>query len=1750
MQQRRRACFAMAMWLLSALPLAGQLTDSCMVSALNRTAPVQEDGVWVLPNVPANLGQVRVRATCVENGVVRFGASSLITIPTNGVIQIEEINFQGPPPVPASLRMAAPLTALTAVGQTVQLSAIATFPGGSTADVTAEETGTDYRTSNPAIATVDTNGLVTARASGVALVSAVNEGALGVIQIQVVASGDSDGDGLPDDWELANGLDPNNPVDALDDQDEDGLSTIAEYQSGLDPFNGDSDGDGLKDGREVNDLGTNPLLGDTDGDGLWDGLEVQTGSNPLDPSSFNLAAALQGITVAPESFTLVVNTIVREASQQVQVMGQLIDGRSLNITAGRYGTSYSSSNLAIANFGPEDGRIYAGQDGTATITVTNNGFSDTAQVTVQTFAPTALAWVDIPGHAKDVAVDGDYAYVAAGEAGLQVVDISDLEHPAVVASLDTAGDAQDIKIEGGTAFIADGSAGLVIIDVSSPLTPRLLGQVATPGVALDIAVTTERVYVADERGVRIVDITDLSSAALVGGIELPCKPNGVDVFGSIAVAACSNAVVQIVDLADPAAPSLLGSTNAWAADVSVRGNLAYLAGGGITVVDFHIPSNPVIVQMADWRAGFNFSELILDRGFAIAPDLQTPNAIAIFDISARPTLLAYMDLRPVSGGRGVYRHGLDVRDGVAFVTASSYPNQPPPEYSGLEIGRYAIPATGSGVPPAVRILEPAAGSTVEERARLRIRAEASDDVRVESVQFLINGSSVFTDFGPPYEANAIVPAGSSEARLRAVAVDVEGNRSVSEEVTIAVTPNSKPVVDLLAPISDQVAIAGNTLTLAADASDDRAVLRVEFFVNDTPVNADSAPPYRYDYTVPLGATQLAVRAVAYDNVGTSDPMTPVVIPVTPDLPPIVSIIQPLDGDLAVAGALYRVIANAADDVRVAEVRLLVDGVVEQTLQEPPFDFEPVAPLGANEIHLAAIARDNKGQETTSAEITLQLGGDPLTTATGTVLLSGGGPAAGATVTCQGLSGTTGGDGRFSIAGVPTTSVRIRCRARYTASDGSEFSGISASIEAVRGGITDVGEIELRPEAAFLYPGPQLTVYADGVKIADVNEDGIPDLVAGSDIAGVAVFLGTPNGGYEDVLYLETAGSRDVLVGDFNGDTHRDIATANGSSAGISVLLGNGDGTFQPHVESAPGTSPVALAAGDFNEDGQLDLVAAGGNLYVLLGNGTGAPTLAGSIAASGATSVEVGDANQDGHLDLLSAQRTQSNVKVFLGDGTGSFTLSRTVSSSTPDDLTVGNLDGDGRLDFATASASGDRVRVFFGQADGSYLTGPVLTTGWDPLGVIASDLDADGDLDLAAVNNGTNDLSLFLGNGSGSFSSGVKVFTGSDPNDLTAGDLNRDGIIDLVTANTLGLSLVYGLGNAAFDTDLRYPAGENPLGVTVADFNADGAQDVAVASNDSDEVAVLLGRGDGTFAAERRFPAGVGPESVAAADFNGDAKVDLVLGNPGADALNVLLGQGDGTFAPPSPYPVGDWPLALVATDLDGDGHVDLAAANSSSNDVSVLVGNGDGTFAPQLRYPVGDGPWALAVGDFQGDGHPDLVTANYWSEDLSLLSGNVAGTLDPELRLSLDMGQYPDPQAVVATDLDDDGREDLVVSYLFDDNYDYFHGILLGRGDGTFQPLQVTPAGPNAFGLMIVADANGDGIPDIVSTSPGGAATQDLLMVLGQGDGIFSAPQRYVVTCYPFYLAAGDFNGDGQVDFVTTNGCGDNDVSILIHH
>jgi hypothetical protein len=1055
------------------------LDDSCVVSALNRSTRVQPNGVWVLPNVPANTGQVRVRASCIKDGITRSGQSDFFTIPPNGTIRVAEIRFDDPEPVPSTLALTAPLTTLTTAGQTVQLTATVNFPDGSSRDVSDAASGTGFISSNPQIATVSASGLVTARVSGTVLVSALHEGALGVLRLQVTLSGDSDGDGLPDDFELANGLDPNNPVDVLDDPDADGLSTRDEFQAALDPFDPDTDNDRLLDGRE-GEFGTNPLVPDTDGDEVSDGLEVLAGSNPLDPASVNLGPILTAITVQPPSLSLVFNTVLGEASRRLEVKGRLIDGTTIDVRRRSRGTNYSSSALAVASFGAEDGRIFAGQDGAAVVTVTNGSFSATVPVNVTSFSPTALSFLPIPGSANGVDVSGTYAYVVAGAAGLYVVDVSLPEAPRIAGFVDTPGNANDVRVDNGFAYVADGTAGLTVIDVGNPAQPAIAGRRDTPGIATDLAIRGGRVYLADgEAGLAILDVTNPESPFLLGGIDTPGKARGVDSDGSLAVVADSSEGLQVIDVTSPQEPVLLGSTStapnfiSHAADVVLRGRLAYVTDGadfslgGLRVIDLQEPSNPVVIGSSSDE--FALNGVALDGRLALTADYFFVNAVPIFDIGGPvPSFSAALDLSGEPSRRDDNGNGIAVQNGLVFLAATTgLEDNGTVGDGGLHIGRYRVEEDDLGVAPRVSIVAPAAGSTVPERSPLVVRADATDDFQVASVQFLMDGASVAVDSKAPFEFVVTVPAGRTTFTLGAVAIDYGGNRGEAEPVVAAIGPDNQPRVTLLAPVAGGRVTEGAFIKVAAMATDDVRVDQVELFVDGQLRDVRATPPYRTFVQVPIGAEQLTVQAVATDSVGQTAASELVTVGVDDDPPPLVAVLDPAPGTQLIEGSRVVIGVAATDNLQVTRVRLSANGGLAVDSFEAPYRFPLIVSEGADLV-LTVTAEDFIGQQST-IEARFPVVPDPGTTAEGRVIDAGGSGVPGATVNCLGATGSSGSDGSFAVSGVPTLAGRVSCGATVTVG-GDLLEGRSAAVPPVVGGQVDLGDVVVAPRILYLGSG--------------------------------------------------------------------------------------------------------------------------------------------------------------------------------------------------------------------------------------------------------------------------------------------------------------------------------------------------------------------------------------------------------------------------------------------------------------------------------------------------------------------------------------------------------------------------------------------------------------------------------------------------------------------------------------------------------
>jgi hypothetical protein len=333
----------------------------------------------------------------------------------------------------------------------------------------------------------------------------------------------------------------------------------------------------------------------------------------------------------------------------------------------------------------------------------------------------------------------------------------------------------------------------------------------------------------------------------------------------------------------------------------------------------------------------------------------------------------------------------------------------------------------------------------------------------------------------------------------------------------------------------------------------------------------------------------------------------------------------------------------------------------------------------------------------------------------------------------------------------------------------------------------------------------------------------------------------------------------------------------------------------------------------------------------------------------------------------------------------------------------------------------------------------------------------------------------------------------GTSPFSVAVGDFYHDGHADLVTADGLGrtVSVLRGNGDGTFQSAVHYPAGSRPSTVTVADLRGNGDDDLILTDFTDGTVSVWLGNGDGTFQPHQDYRVGSGPVGVCVADFNGDGHLDLVVASQFSYDVTVLLGNGDGTFQPGVSYRAGVFAREVAAGDINGDGKLDLVVANQGDDTVSVLINNGDGTFRSAVNYPVGPAPTSITLGDFRGNGRLDVVTANF---------------------------TYGGSTSTVS--------------------------VLLGNGDGTFQPAQSYQVGANAHNVQ-AADLDGDGRLDLVVVDNG---SNSVSVLLGNGDGTFQPRQDFAVGAGPDLAAFGDFNGTGTPSLAVANG-DSNTVSVLLN-
>jgi hypothetical protein len=677
-----------------------------------------------------------------------------------------------------------------------------------------------------------------------------------------------------------------------------------------------------------------------------------------------------------------------------------------------------------------------------------------------------------------------------------------------------------------------------------------------------------------------------------------------------------------------------------------------------------------------------------------------------------------------------------------------------------------------------------------------------------------------------------------------------------------------------------------------------------------------------------------------------------------------------------------------------------------------------------------------------------------------------------------------------------------------------------------------------------------------IAVGDVTGDTVPDLVTANYFHGtISVLPGNADGTFQPprVLFLGPNNNpRSVAIGDFNRDGKLDVAAANPGANTVTILPGNGGGTFQPAIILAAGTSPTCAVVSDVSGDGRPDLVVAnsGSNdVSVLLGNDDGTFQTARTFAADiGPAFVAVGDFNGDARPDLAVANTGSGTLSVLLGNGDGNFQPPQTFPAGAGVwSVAVADFNGDTRPDLAAANNVANTVAVLLGNGNGTFQAAQPFATS-SPTAVVAGDFNRDGKADVATGSYRSSPamgfyVSVLLGNGDGTLRTPQTLPVGFESWGISAGDFNGDGAPDLTVTNTFSttVSVLLNAGDGTFPATPNYKVGRNPESIAVADFNQDGKLDQAVANAGSNTVSILPGNGNGTFQTALTFNAGRGPTSIAMGDFNRDGKLDLVVSNYGnadyyappsfvATTVSVLLGNGDGTFQAPQPFEAGSGPNAVIVGDFNSDGLQDLAVADygiypQRANTVSVLLGNGDGTFRAPQAFTVGNGAVGLVIGDFNRDNKQDLAVANYVDNTVSVLLGNGLGSFQSAGVFAVGAA----PWMLVVSDLNGDLMPDLAVS----DHSSDVVSVLLGNGDGTFRPHVWFRTDRNPTGLAL-ADLNGDGKADLAVAN---YFSTTISVLLGNGDGTFQASREFGAGLAPIFVAIADFNGDGKLDLASAN-------------
>ncbi|MES2777988.1 MAG: FG-GAP-like repeat-containing protein [Bacteroidota bacterium] len=730
------------------------------------------------------------------------------------------------------------------------------------------------------------------------------------------------------------------------------------------------------------------------------------------------------------------------------------------------------------------------------------------------------------------------------------------------------------------------------------------------------------------------------------------------------------------------------------------------------------------------------------------------------------------------------------------------------------------------------------------------------------------------------------------------------------------------------------------------------------------------------------------------------------------------------------------------------------------------------------------------------------------------------------------------------------------------------------------------------------------VFPTSICTGDLNADGKADIVVASQVT-ITVFMNTSSAigtvSFDKADYPAGGSLQFVAIGNIDPDGKPDIITcgqnANTGASFVSVFRNTTTTffnlTFATKVDFTTGGSPYGIGIGDIDKDGNIDVVtcnASSSTISVLRNKSTiGTIDFFGKVDfATGANpiGISVGDLDADGKIDIVTGNTSSSNISILHNSSvSGTINFDAKIDISTgdgPAGVAINDINGDGKPDVAVCTQGLTAITMLRNTTIGNSISFAAkidLPTSSTRKFVALCDMDGDGKTDIVSpFGNGISifrQLTPLLVSGfspaSGAVGSSV-VITGTGFNSTAAQNVVYFGAVKatVTSASTTSLTvtvpnsttyknisvvnrgenatafsakpfIVTHAGSLSFDPKTTITTGVSGAPTVVGDLDGDGKPDLVVANSGANKLSIFRNTSvspAASFASAIDLTGVTGPTSIAVADLDGDGKTDICANNSGFGVFTYLNNSSPGTMNFVTAGAIGMTGTGFIVADMDGDGKPDFIVVNNAANTITIARNTSvPGTISTTMpvSYTTGSAPRSVAVSDVDADGRPDLVVANSGSANISVLKNtSTLGTISIAGKVDFTTGSAP--YFVATGDIDGDGKPDVVVANNGSNTISVLRNTTTIAGTPSFAGKSdfATGAGPQS---VVLGDVDGDGKPDVATGNNGASTISVLRNISSSGTPGFAGKSDMSTGVGPNTIDIIDMDGDGKPDLLTGN-------------